>query len=266
MTRPEPCSREKHPMPATPDFPIVDRDELYDCRSGKALERILTSPQSEDWVTWTVMRLLRRVTTSTWWPAMVGLASAHGANSLPPRDAPPTVTLWCSVPAPPEYERRSRARMAKSDNPCWRKRARKSRPVEGSTEVDIALDGAGYSIFIEAKLHSPISEHTKYDPKRNQILRNIDCAIEQAGGRLPWFWMFARDRSPEQRYWQLIEEYGMKPESLARHLPHRDPATLARMARGIAVIKWRELAPLLPDAPDTAAALEELRRRVEAVT
>ncbi len=35
-------------MPDTPDFPIVDRDELYDCRSGQALERILTSPQSED--------------------------------------------------------------------------------------------------------------------------------------------------------------------------------------------------------------------------
>ncbi len=156
--------------------------------------------------------------------------------------------------------------MAKSDNPCWRKRARKPSPVEGSTEVDIALDGTGYSIFIEAKLHSDISEGTTYDPERNQILRNIDCAIEQAGDRLPWFWMFVRDRSPERRYWQLIEEYRTKPESLACHLPHRDLATLARMARGIAVIEWRELAPLLPDTPDTAAALEELRRRVEAVT
>ena len=253
-------------MPGTSDFPIVDRDELYDCRSGQALERILTSPKSEDWVTWTVMRLLRRVGAATWWPVVVDLASASGAASLPPRDAPPTVALWRSVPAPPEYEKQSCARMAKSDNPRWRKRARKSRAVEGPTEVDIALEGASYLVFIEAKLDSDICERTKYDPERNQILRNIDCAIEQASGRLPWFWMFVRDRSPERRYRQLIEEYRTKPESLARHLPHRDPATLARMAWGIAVIKWRELAPLFPDTPDTAAALEELRRRVEAVT
>lgn len=253
-------------MPGTPDFPIVDRDELHRLRTGTALKRILTSPQSEDWVTWTGMRLLRRVGAATWWPAVVDLASASGAASLPPRDAPPTVALWRSVPAPPEYERRSRDRMAKSDNPHWRERTRKSSPVEGPTEVDIALDGAGYSIFIEAKLHSDISEGTTYDLERNQILRNIDCAIETAGGRLPWFWMFVRDRSPERRYWQLIEEYRTKPESLVRRLPHRDPATLARMAKGIAVIEWRELAPLLPDTSDTAAALEELRRRVGAVT
>lgn len=76
--------------------------------------------------------------------------------------------------------------------------------------------------------------------------------------------MFVRDRSPERWYRQLIEKYRTKPESLAHHLPHRDPATLARMARGIAVIAWRDLLPLLPDTPDTADAREELRRRVGA--
>ena len=154
--------------------------------------------------------------------------------------------------------------MAESDNPRWRERARNLKAVEGPTEVDIALDGTDYSIFTEAKLLSDISPGTRYDPERNQILRNIDCAIEQADGRLPWFWMFVKDRSSEWRYQQLIEEYRTKPESLARPLPHRDPATLARMARGIAVIAWRDLLPLLPDTPETADAREELRRRVGA--
>ena len=262
---PRSASRDSRPpMPDTPDFPIVDRDKLLAHRSGKALKRILTSPQSEDWVTWTVMRLLQRTDTSTWWPAIIDLAAANGAGSLPRRDAPPTVTLWRSIPAPPEYEKRSRARMAKSDNPRWRERARNPKAVEGPTEVDIALKGSSYSAFIEAKLHSDISEGTTYDPERNQILRNIDCAIEQAGGRSPWFWMFVKDRNPEWRYQQLIEKYRKEPESLAHHLPHRDPATLARMARGIAVIAWRELLPLLPDTPDTADTREELRRRVGA--
>lgn len=76
--------------------------------------------------------------------------------------------------------------------------------------------------------------------------------------------MFVKDRSPERQYQQLTKEYRTKPESLARRLLHRDPTTLARMARGIAVTEWRELVPFLPDAPDTADALEELRLRVEA--
>lgn len=182
LARPEPGSRGEHLMPDTPDFPIVDRDKLLAHRSGKALKRILTSPQSEDWVTWTVMRLLRRTDDSTWWPAVIDLAAANGAGSLPRRDAPPTVTLWRSIPAPPEYERRSRARMAESDNPRCRKRARNPRAVEGPTEVDIALDGTDYSIFIEAKLLSDICKVTTPNATRYSAT-SIARSSRPAAGR-----------------------------------------------------------------------------------
>ena len=249
------------------EFPIIDPKELRSHRKGKALKRILTSPQSEDWVTWTVMRALGRVGRTVWWPKVVDLASENGADvdSLPPRDAPPNMALWHSVPTPPGYENRSRARMAGSSDPCWQERARNPGPVEGDTEVDIALDGLSYLIFVEAKLGSDVSERTSYDPERNQILRNIDCAIERAGDRRPYFWMFVKDRSPERLYWKLIRDYRTKPESLARRLPHRDPAVLARMTKGIAVIEWRDLVSLLPDTPDTTDVLGELRRRAGAV-
>ena len=125
-----------------PEFPVIDPRELRSHRKGTALERILTCPQSEDWVTWTVMRALGRVGRTVWRPKVVDLASANGADadSLPPRDAPPNMTLWHSVPAPPGSEIWSRARMAGSGDPRWQERARNPGPVEGDAKVDIALE------------------------------------------------------------------------------------------------------------------------------
>lgn len=94
---------------------------------------------------------------------------------------PPVINFWREVSSPPSYEAASRRRLADSDDDEWRKRAANARAVEGDMEVDIVLEGEAYLIFVEAKLHSGIAERTKYDRKRNQIIRNIDCVIEDAG-------------------------------------------------------------------------------------
>ena len=77
--------------------------------------------------------------------------------------------------------------MANSSRAEWQKRTDNPRPVEGQTEVDIVFEGIEYLVFVEAKLSNPVSLETTYDPLRNQIIRNIDCAIEEAGGRQPLF-------------------------------------------------------------------------------
>ena len=66
-------------------------------------------------------------------------------------------------------------------------------------------------MYVEAKLGSDISMNTKYDPQRNQIVRNIDCLIENAGERLPIFWMLVRDEAPERAYVQLMKNYKADP-------------------------------------------------------
>ena len=153
--------------------------------------------------------------------------------------------------------------MANSSRAEWQKRADNPRPVEGPTEVDIVFEGIEYLVFVEAKLGSDVSAGTTYDPIRNQIVRNIDCAIEEAGGRQPLFWMFVKDRQPQFSYSEIIDEYRSDVRLLKSLLPHRDTGVLARMVEGIAVVEWRELMALLPDTPGLADVQTEIRRRTE---
>jgi hypothetical protein len=54
--------------------------------------------------------------------------------------------------------------------------------LEGNTNFDILMSGRSYErkihVFIEAKFMSDISKDVTYVPGRNQIARNIDCAID----------------------------------------------------------------------------------------
>ena len=55
------------------------------------------------------------------------------------------------------------------------------------------------------------------------------------------FWMFVRDLGPRRAYVQLMREYRDNPETLARDLPHRDPAELEAIARRLTIVTWRDL-------------------------
>ena len=153
--------------------------------------------------------------------------------------------------------------MGRSNNPEWQKRAANPRPVEGPTEVDAVFEGSEFLVFVEAKLGSDISEQTTYDPLRNQIERNIDCAIEEAGDRQPLFWMFVKERQTQFTHSKIIETYRSDVGVLQSRLPHRDSGVLARIVKGIAVVEWRELVSLIPDTPGLTDVLAEIRRRVE---
>lgn len=248
-------------------FPVVDREYLLRLpKAGKPqdIRRIFHSPRSEDWVTWNVMRLLQRRQDGSWWPELVELAQAHApdVDSALVADAVPALDLWRLVPSPPLYEVASRRRMAASDNAMWRERAANPRPVEGDTEVDCVLEGGDFLVYIEAKLDSDVSGRTKYDPTRNQIVRNIDCVIEESDGRRPIFWMIVRDRLPGFDYARLVDSYRFDHAALATALPHRNPAVLSAVVDALAVIEWRELLPLLPREPEFGDILTELRHRV----
>ena len=247
-------------------FPFVDLDQLLAhtkaCKR-EDIDRILWSPQSEDWVTWNVLRAIQR--RASWWPTLVKLAKeeADGLDVSLASGEPPAMDFWRNVPVPPAYECASRMRMKSSDKAKWRKRAKNQKPVEGPTEVDVVFEGSEYLIFVEAKLSSDVSERTTNDPLRNQIVRNIDCVIQEAGNRQPLFWMFVKDRQPGFRYSKIINEYRSDVRMLRSLLPHRNMGVLERMVKGLAVVEWRELIPLLPDTPELSDLLTEIHRRVE---
>jgi hypothetical protein len=152
--------------------------------------------------------------------------------------------------------------MRASNNREWRDRALNPKPVEGETEVEVSLEGAGYLVYVEAKLRSDIGARTTYDPYRNQIVRNIDCVLEYRARRRPYFWMFARDRRPERTYVQLLKQYRRDPGMLAEQLPHRSRREIDEVSRTLAIITWRELLEAVtPEDREERVVYRELQKR-----
>jgi hypothetical protein len=228
-------------------FPILNLAALRalpKATKRQDLERMLSSPDSEDWVTWSLLNLLIAQRPLDWWRQLV--AAGRTANkglqlSIGAQDHP-RLEFWRKVPSPAGYEQASRMRMRQSADPHVAARSRNPKPVEGDSEIDVVLSTNRHLVFIEAKLHSDISMHTTYDPCRNQIIRNIDCLLESASYREPFFWMIVRDSEPRRMYCQLVDEYGRHPETLISQLPHRDPEALKKIVQSIAVIRWQDLA------------------------
>jgi len=236
-------------------------------KAGKRqdMQRILESPNSEDYVSWNVFQLLG-LSGHDWWSDWLKLAYSKNPAAVDGLrlEDPPEVYLWQCVQSPPAYERASRQRMAASSIPEWVRRAADPSVVEGTSEIDVVLKGREYVIYIEAKLSSDISPRTTYDPERNQIVRNIDCLIEGAHRRIPLFWMIARDDAPGRSYMQVINTYRSDPALLVASLPHRNRPILEQIASRITVFLWRELMQLIrrPDDPDDQRVWNEVWNRI----
>jgi hypothetical protein len=156
--------------------------------------------------------------------------------------------------------------MRQSNNKAWVKRSRHPRPVEGKSEIDVIFRNCALVVFAEAKLDSDISLITKYDPDRNQIVRNIDCVLDRAAGRVPMFWMLVRDARPERSYTQLFSQYRAQPDTLVRELRHHDPQTVAKLAGNLTMLVWKDviarIAESRPDDNEQIASIKkELSRR-----
>lgn len=250
-----------------PLFPMLNVEGLN--RHAKAkkrgdLQRIFTSPHSEDYATWNVFQLLQKRPPKHWWPEFIALAERKVpgmAAELDPDDVP-EVKLWDTVAAPTAYERARRERMRQSSNPDTVQRSQQGDPVEGASEIDITLKGRTYLIYIEAKLHHDISTRTTHDAERDQISRNIDCLLENCGDRRPFFWMIVRDDGPGWLYTQRLDLLQKGTQSF---LPHRSQEVTGRVARGTALLLWREVLEIatrdlsqdeMPTSVDT-----ELRKR-----
>lgn len=242
------------PTPAVASVPVLDEATLRRLRSGKALDRMLTSPNSEDWVSWTVFRTLER--QPGWWPNLLRLANLADLDAT---DVP-TVKLWRALSSPRAYEKASRARMAASAEDAHRARADDPKPVEGDTEVDIVIEGADVLWFLEAKLHSDLSASTTYDPTRNQLARNIDVLLERASGRRALMSLVVLDRQPDRFHTQLVARYRADPGALHSLLPHRLRSEVDAVVRDLRVVLWSDLVPLLGDFEPPEVQHELLRR------
>ena len=128
-------------------------------RKAQDMDRILHSPNSEDWVTWNFFQIMLKQFPSGWWGHIVSAARRRNPGLVFPFDdrSLPALKLWISVRSPSAYEACSRARMLASNHPEWISRAQLPDPVEGSSEIDIAIEHDKFAVFIEAKLGSDVS-------------------------------------------------------------------------------------------------------------
>lgn len=227
------------------------------------MQRILTSARSEDYVTWNIVQLLEILDPRVWWNELIDLARKNNpALELVCKERDfPSLKTWQLFPSPVQYERNSRTRMERSENKRWQARSKKPRPVEGETEVDLMLEGREYVLMIEAKCDSDISMSTTYDPGRNQILRNIDVVLENAGDRTPAFWLLAPSEGEGRAYTQLLRSYRRDPGLLSKMLPHRTSAEIAAVSRNLALITWADTIGVVRHALDQI--LNEVARRVQ---
>ena len=251
-------------------FPMLDMEAfqtLPKSRKTIDVERMLTSAQSEDWVTWNLLRLILRTGDSWWRIVQDAILAADRGLKLPLESNNAALSFWRITEPPRAYEAASRKRMLHSGDPLLTARASDPKPVEGNSEIDVVFEVSELLVFVEAKLGSDISMQTTYDPSRNQIARNIDCLIDESRGRIPMFWMFVRDLGPKRAYVQLMREYRDNPGTLARDLPHRDPAVLEAIAQRLIMVTWRDLGrqvcAVQPEDDELVRALKnELWRRI----
>jgi hypothetical protein len=253
-------------------FPILDSDllaRLPKSRKPQDMGRILSNPNSEDYVTWNVFTLLKRIPPERRWPWFAELANQENpAIPLNLADAEvSTPQLWNLVSSPKGYENASRLRMMQSENEVWRKRAQNPKPVEGSSEIDIVIETDRSIVLVEAKLGSDASKKTTYDPLRNQVARNIDCLLDTANGRTPFYWMIVRDRNPQRNYVKLMTSYQINNRELVQLLPHRTGSDLVNLSRGMCILLWRDLVKRIVryldrDRQEITAVLSEIDRRI----
>jgi len=246
-------------------FPMLNFEHFQLLSKAQDKARVLHSANSEDWMTWNALNLLVLQHPKDWWQRMLAAAMRKNPDLRLPAANQPALSFWRAVMSPEEYQNESRRRMLSSRNPLWETRASSREPVEGSSEIDVVVEAADLVVFIEAKLGSDISMNTTYDPHRNQIIRNIDCLLENAGSRSAAFWMLVRDESPARAYVQLMDEYKSDPSALSRDLPHRSPEKLEAISRNLAILCWSDLYERPAEGSDLLVhnVSNEIERRIQ---
>ena len=115
-----------------------------------------------------------------------------------------------------------------------------------------------YLLCIEAKYKSDISMRTTHDPKRNQVIRNIDVGLEYAKGKDFYFSLLILDEEHSPKGLSMTNSYRNSIQMVKEELPHRN-VELSNL-HGIGVFDWFDLHKLLIEL--STAANSELEKFV----
>jgi hypothetical protein len=196
----------------------------------------LESPNSEDAVTWSVLRLLERhFADQPWLSELLALAGCELAVSGTPqvsfweRGYPSKERLlWLldNLDHPRVAESQgahrdpSRLQVVRQDLAEYRQRVQEGQirgrykwVLEGPTEFDSLIRCPGLLVVVEAKLYSDIATEVYWDKERDQIARVVDAGRELAGQDDFCFLLITdrRRHQPPKLYEQLMAQYRSSP-------------------------------------------------------
>jgi hypothetical protein len=118
---------------------------------------------------------------------------------------------------------------------------------EGATSVDAYLETPELIVLIEGKrTERAPTKKTSWMPVRHQILRNIDAAWDERGGRHVAAFFIVEGREPDPtdvpHEWKSFATLTTSPEALEGSLPHRTPAEREAIANSfLGVTTWQAL-------------------------
>ncbi|WP_078549273.1 hypothetical protein [Litchfieldia alkalitelluris] len=222
--------------------------ELYDFRDNLIIDSYhpifhkmkgskinqMRSENSEDALTWNVFKSLQQINPRCWFPYFVSRGlnieteQFYFYNPLQHMHVPEIVQikLWQIIQPPPSLK------LHQKD--------------EGSTEVDIIIEGENYVWFIEAKYKSDISMKTTNNQSRDQIIRNIDVGSYYAGVRNFYFSLLILDEKNSSKGYKMANQYKQELESdmdkFLSSFDHRSDA-LTNL-KEISVFYWEDLASI----------------------
>ena len=127
-----------------------------------------------------------------------------------------------------------------------------SRPQkEGASEPDVLIRlGNKGVVLVEAKYRSGVSECTKYDETRDQVIRLIDVGSWYAGqkdlrdqdtGHHNSYVVVVQYGDAQTNAEEVVDRYRGKPEAIERALWYRSDLTDAdyqRLGRSVAFVRW----------------------------
>ena len=223
----------KHTDTSHPDF-LGKADELFSKGKAKGLPRIC-SENSEDACTWhywspllhdeqkktlVLTRLLRE--------ALPKDVSSQIFEAVPSAE----VQFWPKLNPPASRSQK-----------------------EGPSEPDVMIIlGRRAMVLVEAKYQSPVSESTKYDRERDQVIRLLDVgswhARQKNCDRIYVIVLQYGDHQTNAE--EIVNRYAGKPEAIRRALDYRCDLTMAdfrQLSRSVAFVRW-------PDPLDMRKVLE----------
>jgi hypothetical protein len=240
---------------------------------------------------WNVFRTLQRLDARLWLPRLVAraLPEAAASGELAPLLGRDTVagtalhwwTRW-DLPASRHAWLSEAARSGRlhlehyAPQSIPEKRSEIERRLaanlgfEDPVEVPLVVETPLWLLGIAAVGRDNLRRHTTFDARRDAVLRLLDAGVEAAGrsARQLFTLVLVTDaRSLNAPTVELVERYRGRPERLAAALPHRTDAAgdVARAARRLGVLRWKDLGALLLDAKQEerlglfdAAVLDEL--------